>query len=47
MNKGLLGLFKDELGRKHMAKFVALIEKAYSYLDDVTNIKNLTVQKSV
>ena len=37
MNKNLPGLFKDELGEKIIAEFVALRAKAYSYLDDDGN----------
>ena len=33
-NKKVIGLMKDELGRKIMTKFVALRPKTYSYLTD-------------
>ena len=33
-NKKVIGLMKDELGRKIMTKFVGLIAKTYSYLTD-------------
>ena len=36
-NKKVLSLFKDELGGKIIAEFVALRPKAYSYLDDDGN----------
>ena len=36
-NKKVPGLFKDELGGKIITEFVALIPKAYSYLDDDGN----------
>ena len=33
-NKKVIGLMKDELGRKIMTEFVALMPKSYSYLTD-------------
>ena len=37
MNKKVIGLFKDELGRKIMTEFVAFRPKTYSYLMDDGN----------
>ena len=37
-NKKLIGLMKDELGRKTMTQFVALRPKSYLYLMDDGNI---------
>ena len=36
-NKKVIGMFKDELGRKIMSKFCALRAKTYSYLIDDYN----------
>ena len=36
-NKKVIGLMKDELGRKIMIKFVGLKAKTYSYLIDDSN----------
>ena len=36
-NKKVIGLMKDELGRKIMTKFVALRTKYHSYLVDASN----------
>ena len=45
--KKVIGLMKDELGRKVMQEFVALRPKTYSYLiDDENIIKKLTEQKN-
>ena len=39
-NKKVIGMFKDELGRKIMTEFCALRAKAYAYkLDDETEMK--------
>ena len=39
-NKKVIGVFKNELGRKIMIEFCALRAKAYAYrLDDDTEIK--------
>ena len=39
-NKKVIGVFKNELGRKIMIKFCALRAKTYAYrLDDDTEIK--------
>ena len=40
-NKKVIGIFKDELGRKIMIEFVGLIAKTYAYLmdDDSENKK--------
>ena len=39
-NKKVIGLFKDELGRRIMKKFWALSAKTYSYLmDDDSEVK--------
>ena len=46
-NKKVPGLFKDELGGKIITECVALRPKAYSYLDDGNEDKNLKVQKGV
>ena len=46
--KKVPGLFKDELGEKIIAEFVALRPKAYSYLHDYgKDHKKLKIQKSV
>ena len=39
MNKKVIGLFKDESGRKIMKEFCALIAKTYTYLMDGDNEK--------
>ena len=52
-NEKVIGLMKDELGRKIVRKFVGLRAKTYSYLiDDSSNIKqkvpeNLKIIKTV
>ena len=49
MNKKVIGLFKDELGRKIMTELVAFRPKTYSYLmdDDDNSIKKLKEQKNL
>ena len=45
-NKKVIGLFKDELGRKVMKEFVALSATTYSYLmDDYSEHKKAKVTK--
>ena len=48
-NKKVIGLMKDELGRKIITKLVGLRAKTYSYLIDDSNEdkKNKKAQKSV
>ena len=47
-NKKVIGLMKDELGRKITTKVVGLRAKTYSYLIDmVVKIKKQKAQKSV
>ena len=47
-NKKVIGLMKDQLGRKLMAEFAALRPKTYSYLtDDSDENKKQKAQKSV
>ena len=45
-NKKVIGMFKDELGRKIMTEFCALRAKAYAYkLDDETEMKKTKGRK--
>ena len=47
-NKKVIGLFKDELGRRIMKEFCTLRVKTYSYLmDDIRRLNNLKEQKNV
>ena len=53
-NKKVIGLMKDELGRKVMTKFIGLRAKAYSYLIDDGNkdkkakgTKNCVIKKAL
>ena len=47
-NKKVIGLMKDQLGRKLMAEFAALRPKTYSYLtDDSDENKKQKARKSV
>ena len=47
MNKKVIGMFKDELGRRITKEFCALSAKTYAYLmDDDSEKKKLKEQKS-
>ena len=44
-NQEIIGLMKDELGRKIMKEFVRVREKTYSYLTD-NNVKDETAKST-
>ena len=49
MNKKVIGMFKDELGRKIMKEFCALKAKTYAYLmdDDIKKKRSKGIKKCI